>query len=104
MMKIEQKIELLREWQQKMMTLDDQLADLQRLMGSVDGPLLEAISHLRWGYTSALAQLVGDEPRDNWLEWYWIECDFGHSPKEASANFGPMILVDSVEKLAELIG
>ena len=103
-MKIEQKVELLRKWQTAMLALEGQTDQLFKLTGGYDGTLSEAIGAIQGGYTSAIAQLVGDSPRDNWLEWYWIECDFGHSPKEASANFGPMILVDSVEKLAGLIG
>lgn len=97
------KIEILREWQTKMQALEARMAELMALTSAVDSPLNEAIWAVQQAYTAAIAELVGDE--ELWLEWWWHECDLGNDPQQASSASGePLAMIDTIEKLAALIG
>ncbi len=103
----QERVSRLRVWQETLLELDARLRELMDLTGGVDGPLQNAINTTATQYTKAIAEIVGDVVDEfgySWLEWWWLECDLGRVPREASAAGGKLHLIDSIEKLAELLG
>lgn len=52
-------------------------------------------------YTGLMAEKVGD--KEEWLEWYAWECDFGEKPKEVIFSDGEKFLVAWIKDLIEVI-
>lgn len=48
-----------------------------------------------------MSKFILDDKYD-FIEWYVHECDFGRKPKEAGCD-GSMIIIDSYEKLREVM-
>jgi hypothetical protein len=94
----------LGKWQNAMMEVEAQYDALAAVVGCVpESPLFEAISRLKSAYTNAVAQLVCDE--HEWLEWWWLECDFGRRGKTLSATMpnGEVVYPSSTSDMAYII-
>ena len=107
MMSPQERVSRLRVWQETLLELDARLRELMDLTGGVDGTLQNAINETATQYTKAIAEIVGDVSGPDvhsWLEWWWFECDLGRVPMKASPAGGNLRLIDSIEKLAELLG
>jgi len=93
----EEKLNTLLEWKSKALEIEKQLNTLESVTGFIgDGPLYKTVWDLFATYTKTLATLLDDH--SDWLEWYWLECDMGRSPKEAWVN-RRYVLVDSLDAL-----
>lgn len=52
-------------------------------------------------YTTAVSRLVGD--KDEWLQWFELDCDFGKSPKVCTFASGKTLKVKTLKQLARVI-
>lgn len=59
-----------------------------------------AINNALEAMTSATSQVVGDE--NNWLEWYWRECQMGSNPLKAG-RLGDLRKICSLDDLIWLV-
>lgn len=92
----------LTEWHITLADVEQQQDLLMKLTGGVEGTLFLAINDLAIAYTKAVSQIVGDT--NEWLDWWWQECDLGSKPMSASAgNDDPMHPIQTLAELAALI-
>lgn len=80
-MNVEAMEKAVREWHERMVDLETRLDALSESVGlNPEAPVPNAIWAVAGGYKDALdaAYHVG-----GWLEWWWLECYLGNSPKEA---------------------
>lgn len=92
---------LLYEWHNNLRTLSDAWDKLEEATSlPADGPLGEALFRLTDHYTAQVSLLLNDE--HEWLPYYQYHCDFGRNPAKVTVD-GREILLDSLEKLEELI-
>lgn len=66
-----------------------------------DCPLWAPVFDAWDAYTVAVSEIVGD--RDEWLNWYEMECRMGETPKEATSASGMTIRVRTLHQLARVI-
>lgn len=66
-----------------------------------DCNLWRPIFDLWTAYTVAVSEIVGD--KDEWLQWYELECDMGARPKEVESLSGIKIRVRTLHQLARVI-
>ena len=92
------------EWMERVQCAELQLNAVADLFGGLDyaAPLPEAVSALSGGYTKAVSKIVGDE--GDWLEYFWIDCEFGANPLGVIPEKGAAeIQIDGPEALARVI-
>jgi len=93
--------EMLARWARVMRDMEAQYRTLDALVGSEpEAPLPLAINFLMEAYTDAMAAMTDG---GGWLEWFWLECDLGATPKAAGPH-EEIRLIATVEDLAWLIG
>lgn len=71
----EEKLETLMQWQEFAGRIKALLNSIKLLFNSSDSPIHREYWRLYTDYTALIAQLVGD--RNEWLEWYAWENEFG---------------------------
>lgn len=99
-MKTKERIERIKVWQKVMADMDKQQSVLMAITGGMDGPLFVAIGEIQARYTDAIAEIIGDD--EKWLDWWWLECDYGKSAKEAALD-SDMRPIRTPQDLAGLI-
>lgn len=63
--------------------------------------LFELIFDLWTAYTVATSELIGD--KEEWLQWYEIDCDMGRAPRMVVLLDGREIEVKTLRQLAMVI-
>lgn len=99
-MKVQQRFAI-REWHESMIDLETKMSAFQEVTGSqTDSPLSSAIYHVAGQYIKALdaAYSIG-----GWLEWWWIDCELGNSPKHAKLPDEDKRLISSIDDLIQLL-
>lgn len=71
-----EKLEILKKWQATVTKVDETCDALQNVLKlDIESPLMTLNYDLEYAYTTAVAQLVGDE--GDWLNWYRWDNDMG---------------------------
>ncbi len=96
-------VKRLEAWKRRHTALMEQYDALHRLTGAMsDCDLLLPVFDIWSAYTVAVSELVGD--REEWLQWYELECDMGRRPKEVTNLGGDVtIRVKTLRQLARVI-
>lgn len=84
------------------------VAETERVVGVLDEvfgmqpecALHSAVWSLAEGYQATLDSAHGLE---GWLEWWWMECDLGRKPLQASPAGGALRVVATVDDLVQII-
>lgn len=102
-MSIDQIVKRLEAWKKRQEELTAQYNALHALTGAMpDSALLRPVFDVWDAYTVAVSELVGD--KDEWLQWYELECDMGRKPKEVTNLGGDVtIRVRTLRQLARVI-
>ena len=100
--RIAQILTQLKAWEVLVNELDLQMDAFSALTGAPpDSPMLNVIYRVEDAYTTALADVIGDE--NGWLWWWHLECDMGRKPRDAAVNYGPVRKIRTLKQLARLI-
>jgi len=94
----------LEVWRGRREALDQILTTLDSATGSnPESPLREAIGEIWTGYTSTLAQVIGDQ--GEWLFWYCDERDMGNQPGDVypAEGAGKITVTRDLRTLASVI-
>lgn len=92
----------IERWAASGRAVAEQMEAFAGLVGcDCDSPMIAAIWHARDAHTNAVALLVEDE--GDWLAWFAHECDFGAQPREVIFKSGQTVMVDSVDRLIDVI-
>lgn len=98
----DKKLQILREWEERMKACDDALADLILLTGAAPESKMVTSAHGVMGVatvnTAALVECAPD-----WLESWWLEGSFGEHPMKAGLAGEPLRDIRTIEELAALI-
>lgn len=98
----DKKLQILREWEERMKACDDALADLILLTGAAPESKMVTSTHGVMGLaTSYAAALVECSP--DWLESWWLDRSFGETPMKAGLAGEPLRDIRTIEELAALI-
>jgi len=98
----DQKLQALREWEERMKTCDDALADLILLTSAApESKIVTATHGVMRVATVNTAALIGCSP--DWLESWWLEDSFGETPMKAGLVGEPLRDIRTIEELAALI-
>ena len=101
-MDIEEIVRRLEAWKRRHGALTAAYEDMNKLTGATpDCELLRPVFDIWMAYTVAVSEIVGD--REDWLQWYELECDMGINPKEARSDTGTVIKVRTLRQLARVI-
>lgn len=93
---------LLQKWLDNSISVYDEIEKLDSiLMSSPDSPLKQAIWEMHAGYTKAVSKIIGD--KDEWLNWFAWECDFGRDPKVIAFSDGETLVVCGIADLLDAI-
>jgi oligoendopeptidase F len=92
----------LYEWEKNVRACDRITDRITNLFGcDYEAPALKPYTSLVQSYTRAIAEIVGDKAK--WLEYYHYDCNLGETPMKVTYKDGKTIMLESVEKLAEII-
>lgn len=98
----EQKLAMLKTWQERMQACEAATDDLIRLtMAAPESPLIDAIYSVMGLATRQAADLVGCV--DEWLTAWWLEHSFGERPMKAGLVGEPQRELKTLDDLAALI-
>jgi hypothetical protein len=98
----EEKLALLREWEQLHADLDAQWDVLARLTGASTDSALGDATWLLWdAYTNQVGERLDDSYE--WLSWYQLENDMGAKGLAVTSIGGKTIKVKTVAHLARVI-
>jgi hypothetical protein len=89
-------------WATRQRLLTAQYEALQALTSAdCECALLKPVWDVWSAYTVAVSELVGD--KNDWLQWYELECDMGRAPKEVTTLGGRTVKVKTIRQLARVI-
>ena len=102
---------ILKKWEALYFSLDAQCDAIEKIFGSdFDTPFEQAVWSLWRAYTDEVALRIGDIAHDefgnNWLLWYWQECDMGKTANKELLKVAVKnkeITIKGVKQLAEII-
>jgi len=101
-MSIDEIVKRLEAWKQRHDAMMEQYEALRTL---TDAPpecrMFRPVFDVWMAYTVAVSEIVGD--KDEWLQWYELECDMGRNPKEAHSDAGTVVRVKTLRQLARVI-
>lgn len=101
-MPIDEIVKRLEAWADRGRKLHAKFDALHALTGAdYDSALLAPVWSVWSAYSVAVSELVGD--KNEWLQWYEMECDMGRNPKEVTSIGGKTIKVRTVRHLARVI-
>ena len=101
-MELDQIEERLKHWKRRQNELMAAYGDLAKLTSAMpDCKLLRPVFDVWTAYTVAVSELIGD--RDEWLQWYELECDMGKRPKAVAFADGRELEVKTLRHLARVI-
>lgn len=95
-------LRILTAWQDAMREVDAQYDALHALTGlTPESPPWKAVGDMQNLLTEQTAELcsIGKE----WLEAWWLECDFGANPMKAWLKGQPLREIKTLEELVDLI-
>ena len=97
----DQKLAILRRWQDAINRADTLFDPIRRDLGSdPESNLCQSVYGLQEVLTRTTADLLDDG--GNWLEWYWLENDLGKKCLDAG-KAGNMRSIGNLEGLLEMI-
>ena len=68
----------------------------------LDSPMMRPICEMMSAYTKAVSVTIGDQ--DDFLMWYWLDCDMGKEPHKARlAGWSEFRMIKTPSDLARLI-
>jgi len=95
---------LIREWHERVADVEKQIDALKELTGlSPESPLHASVMLMAHAYTLTVEGVLA---RDNvcWLEWWWLECNLGSTPRAASpSNDTPLRVIATIDDLVLLV-
>lgn len=101
-MNIDEIVRRLEWWKKRHTELEAQYQGFKALTDvSPDCPLFNMVFKLWDAYTVAVSEIIGD--KDEWLNWYEMECDMGKNTKEVKLPNGKLIKVKTLRQLARVI-
>ena len=92
----------IHRWHDEVARADALIDQLSAIFGDTpDSYLTETIWSLIGAYKAALVSAYG--PVDEWLDWWWHECNLGARPKQAGLPGEPMRTIATINDLFQLI-
>lgn len=84
-MNLEQIEQALTEWAEHISATDKAIDDFVAMCGGdLDSKFLRPFCQMQSEYTAAVGKLVGDD--EEWLKYYWMECDMGRTPRKVNGT------------------
>lgn len=86
----------------------ERVTEIERVMNTLESVLYmspecdlhNAICALISGYNNSLCEYYSI---DGWLGWWWLECDLGNNPKQASLAGEELRTIATIDDLVKLI-
>lgn len=97
---VAQILPLLQAWAEHHAALSAQMDALAKPLGTIDGPLFDAVWRMWDAYTDQLAHRIGDT--GDWLQWYCHDNAMGAKGLEVS-SYTRTIKVRTLRQLARVI-
>ena len=97
------KLKILQKWEKQHTQIDDAYKLVSQIFNiDCDSPVISPTFEMFDTYTDVVAELVGD--KDEWLQWYAWENDFGKKAMRAKASkWKSMRSIKNVKALLSLI-
>lgn len=84
-MNLEQIEHALTEWAEQIAATDKAIDDFVAMCGGdLDSKFLRPFCEMQSAYTAAVGKLVGDD--ESWLQYYWMDCDMGRTPRKVNGT------------------